>query len=146
MPERFGLEYVNHEGGASRPVMIHRAVLGSLERFMGIFIEHYGGAFPLWLAPMQISLIPIAQTHETYATDVAKKLKDEGFRVEVKPQSETLGARIRRAQTEKIPYMLVVGDKEAQAGKVAVRSRKLGDQGAIELSQFIHKIKVENDN
>jgi len=143
MPERFGLEYVNTEGGVSRPVMVHRAVLGSLERFMGILIEHYGGPFPLWLAPIQMSVIPIAQAHEAYAADVARNLKDQGFRVEVQAPTDTLNARIRRAQNEKIPYMLVVGDKEAQSSMVAVRSRKQGDQGAIELTEFIAKVKQE---
>lgn len=143
MPERFGLEYVNPEGGVSRPVMIHRAVLGSIERFLGILIEHYGGAFPLWLSPTQMSIIPIAQAHEPYAAAVAKSLTDEGFRAQVQPPSDTLGARIRNAQNEKIPYMLVVGDKEAQSGKVAVRSRKLGDQGAVMLDEFMARAKKE---
>lgn len=143
MPERFGLEYKNSEGGTSRPVMVHRAVLGSLERFMGILIEHYAGAFPLWLAPQQISVIPIAQAHEAYALDVVKKLKDEGFRADIQPPSETLGNRIRKAQTEKIPYMMVMGDKEIQAGKIALRSRTKGDEGQMTLADFILRAREE---
>ncbi len=146
MPERFDLEYKNAEGGVSRPVMVHRAVLGSLERFMGILIEHYGGPFPLWLSPVQMSVIPIATAHEGYAADVLKKLKDAGFRVEFQAAADTLGARIRKAQNEKIPYMLVVGDKEMQAGEVAVRSRTAGDLGPIALQAFIGKAREEKDN
>jgi threonyl-tRNA synthetase len=143
MPERFELEYRNAEGGTSRPVMIHRAVLGSLERFIGILIEHYGGAFPLWLSPLQMSIIPVSQLHEAYAAEILKVLKDEGFRAEVQAPSETLGARIRRAQNEKVPYMIVVGDKEIQAQKIAVRSRSKGDLGQTTLSEFIQKAAEE---
>ena len=143
MPERFGLEFKNSEGGVSRPVMIHRAVLGSLERFMGILIEHYGGAFPLWLSPMQVSVIPVSQAHEEYAKEVFKTLNEAGLRVEVQAPDETLGARIRKAQNEKIPYMLVVGEKEIQSKKVAVRSRLKGDLGAISLDEFLNKVKSE---
>lgn len=143
MPERFGLEYTTSEGSPSRPVMIHRAVLGSLERFMGILIEHYGGAFPLWLSPMQVSVIPVAEAHMNYARAVVKDLQQAGLRVELQTPDETLGARIRKAQTEKIPYMIVVGDKEVQAKTVAVRSRSKGDQGAIGLLEFAEKAKLE---
>ncbi len=144
MPERFELEFTNAEGGKSRPVMIHRAVLGSLERFIGILIEHYGGAFPLWLAPVQMSVIPISEAHEAYAgKDVAVELQKQGFRVEVQPPSQTLGARIRKAQNEKIPYMIVVGDKEKEAAKIAVRSRTQGDLGQTGLSDFIRKASEE---
>jgi threonyl-tRNA synthetase len=146
MPERFDLEYKNAEGGVSRPVMVHRAVLGSLERFMGILIEHYGGPFPLWLSPVQISVIPIATAHEGYAADVVKQLKDAGFRVEIQAATDTLGARIRKAQNEKIPYMLVVGDKEMETEQVAVRSRTAGDLGPIALGAFIGKAREEKDN
>ncbi|MCG3177306.1 MAG: Threonine--tRNA ligase 2 [Candidatus Omnitrophica bacterium] len=143
MPERFGLEYKNAEGGTSRPVMVHRAVLGSLERFMGILIEHYGGAFPLWLAPMQLSVVPIARAHEAYAAEVATLLRDKGYRLEVQSPDDTLGARIRKAQSEKIPYTLVVGDKEAQSRTVAVRSRVAGDQGQVDLAAFAERLADE---
>jgi threonyl-tRNA synthetase len=143
MPERFGLEYTASGGNFSRPVMVHRAVLGSLERFMGILIEHHAGAFPLWLSPMQITLIPVAQTHEAYAQEIAKKLKQAGLRTDVKPSSETLGARIRNAQNEKTPYMIVIGDKEIEANRIAVRSRSLGDLGQMSLEDFLDKAKLE---
>jgi threonyl-tRNA synthetase len=146
MPERFGLEYRNAEGGVSRPVMVHRAVLGSLERFMGILIEHYAGAFPLWLAPVQVSIIPVAQAHEEYAAEVKKTLEAAGLRAEIQGSEEKLGARIRTAQNDKIPYMLVVGEKEIQSKQVAVRSRSLGDQGAVGLAEFAEKAKRETDN
>lgn len=145
MPERFELEFKNSEGGVSRPVMVHRAVLGSLERFMGILIEHHAGAFPLWLSPLQMSVIPIAETHEAYAAKVAERLKNEGFRVEIQGSSDTLGSRIRTAQTRKTPYMLVVGDKEIEGGQVAVRTRAKGDLGQIPLEDFISKIREERD-
>jgi threonyl-tRNA synthetase len=118
-------------------------VLGSLERFMGILIEQYAGAFPFWLSPQQIGVIPIAQAHEAYAADVVKQLKESGFRAEVQNASETLGARIRKAQTEKIPYMLVMGDKEIQADKIALRSRKKGDEGQMTLADFVQRAHEE---
>jgi threonyl-tRNA synthetase len=132
MPERFGLEYRNAEGGVSRPVMIHRAVLGSLE-----------GGLGLWLWGVQVSVIPVAQAHEAYAQEVAKTLGDAGLRVEVQGPAETLGARIRKAQNEKVPYMLVVGDKEIQSNTVAVRSRSKGDLGPTGLAEFAAKAKSE---
>ncbi len=143
MPERFELEYRNAEGGVSRPVMVHRAVLGSLERFMGILIEHYGGAFPLWLAPVQICVIPIAEAQQAYAAVVALELNKHGYRVRLDAATETLGARIRAAQTEKIPYMIVLGDKEIEAQKIAVRSRSVGDLGTSTLAEFVEKLRSE---
>ncbi len=143
MPERFELEYKNAEGGVSRPVMVHRAVLGSLERFMGILIEHYAGAFPFWLSPMQISVIPVAEAHASYAQKVTQALSAAGFRVEMQAADETLGARIRTAQNEKIPYMIVVGEKEIEANKVAVRTRSKGDLGQIDLEEFIKNLREE---
>ena len=143
MPERFELEYKNAEGTSSRPAMIHRAVLGSLERFIGILIEHYGGAFPLWLSPVQLSIIPVTDAHVNYGNAVMRDLQQEGFRVELQAANETLGSRIRKAQNEKIPYMIVVGDKEIEAKKVAVRSRLKGDLGAVAVSEFVSKIREE---
>ena len=143
MPERFELEYKNAEGTVSRPVMIHRAVLGSLERFIGILIEHYGGAFPLWLSPAQISIIPVTDAHMNYGNAVMRDLQQEGFRVELQAANETLGNRIRKAQNEKIPYMVVVGDKEIEAKKVAVRSRSKGDLGPVALTEFVSKLREE---
>ncbi len=143
LPERFDLEYTGPDGAKHRPVMLHRAILGSVERFIGTLLEHYAGALPLWLSPVQVSLIPVAQTHENYAADICLKLKEAGLRAEVQPPQDTLGARIRIAQTEKIPYMLILGDKEVSAQKVAVRSRSQGDQGQITLPEFLAKTGAE---
>ena len=143
LPERFELEYIGSDGAKHRPVMLHRAILGSVERFIGTLLEHYAGALPLWLSPVQVSLVPVAQAHEAYAYQVLGSLKEAGFRVELQGPSETLGARIRKAQNEKIPYMIVMGDKEIQSQKIAVRSRSLGDLGAIPLSDFVTKVQSE---
>jgi len=143
LPERFDLEYTGADGHKHRPVMLHRAILGSVERFMGTLLEHYAGALPLWLSPVQVSLVPIGDTHLDYAADIAAKLKAAGLRVEIQGPSETLGSRIRSAQNEKIPYMLVMGDKEIQAGKVAVRSRTQGDLGPMAFEDFLKKTSDE---
>ena len=143
LPERFELEYTGADGQKHRPVMLHRAILGSVERFMGTLLEHYSGALPLWLSPMQVSLIPVAAAHEDYAKKISKSLGQSGLRTEIKPASDTLGARIRNAQNEKIPYMLILGDKEISAEKIAVRSRSLGDLGQMTLSDFIKKAQEE---
>ena len=142
-PEAFKLTYIDNEGKEKQPVMIHRAIFGSFERFIGILTEHYQGAFPTWLSPIQVSIIPVSQTHEAYARLIFEKIADSGFRTEIKSPDETLGARIRVAQNEKIPYMIVLGDKEIQAEKVAVRSRTLGDLGQKGLEEFIGKLKKE---
>ncbi len=141
LPERFDLEYTGSDGKKHRPVMLHRAILGSVERFMGTLLEHYAGAMPLWLSPLQVSVIPVAAPHEAYAHEIAGTLKKEGFRVEAQDSSETLGARIRKAQTEKIPYMIILGDKEIQAQKIALRCRKEGDKGQMGLLDFIQNAK-----
>ncbi len=136
-PARLGLEYVAEDGSLKTPVVIHRAVTGTTERFMSVIIEHFAGAFPLWLAPVQAKLIPIADRHNEYAFQVKAKLQAHGLRVEVDARSERMNAKIRDAQLQKIPYMLVVGDKEAQAGAVAVRLRTGEDLKAMPLEQFI---------
>jgi len=146
LPERFELEYTASDGTKKRPVMLHRAILGSVERFMGTLLEHYAGALPLWLSPVQVSVIPVSQPHETYANEVVKTLSEAGLRVELQTPDETLGARIRKAQNEKVPYMLVVGDKEIQAKTVAVRSRSKGDLGAVATTDFLEKAKKELNN
>lgn len=143
MPERFELEYIAEDGKAYRPVMIHRAALGSLERFIGILIEDCAGAFPLWLAPAQIIMIPIADRHVEYAESVAKKLRAEGLRVNVDLRNEKTGFKIREAQVKKIPYMLVVGDKEIESNAVSVRQREEGDLGALPVDDFIVRVKGE---
>lgn len=141
LPKRFDLSYIGPDGGAHQPVMLHRALLGSMERFLGVLIEHYAGAFPIWLAPVQVMLIPIAVRHQEYARQVTKKLSDAGLRVELDDRNEKMGYKIREAQTQKIPYMLVVGDKEATTGQVSVRNRFQGDEGAQSLESFMEKIK-----
>jgi threonyl-tRNA synthetase len=136
LPERFNMTYIGEDGKEHRPYMIHRALLGSMERFMGVLIEHYAGAFPVWLAPVQALLIPIADRHFDYAYAVADQLKEAGLRVEVDARNERMNAKIRDAQMQKIPYMLVVGDREVDAGAVAVRQRDGGDLGALSVEQF----------
>jgi threonyl-tRNA synthetase len=139
-PNRFELEYIGEDGKAHRPVMIHRALLGSLERFFGVLIEHYGGAFPVWLAPVQAVLIPVAERHQDYAQQVAAQLRAGGLRVQVDDRSEKMGYKIREAQVQKIPYMLVVGDKEVEAGTVSVRHRQAGDLGTMGTDAVTQKI------
>lgn len=140
MPERFDLTYVGADGEKHRPVMIHRVVFGSIERFIAILTEHYAGAFPVWLSPVQVKLLPLIDKHHQYAIDIQKKLEEKGVRVECDMRNEKIGYKIREAQLEKTPYMLVIGDKEMQNGMVAVRSRKEGDLGAMSLNDFISKI------
>ncbi|MBI1952713.1 MAG: threonine--tRNA ligase [Candidatus Omnitrophica bacterium] len=143
LPKRFGLTYAESDGQRTAPVMIHRAVFGSLERFMGTLIEQYGGAFPAWLAPVQVTAIPITQDQEPYARETAQALVREGLRAETDDRRETLQARIRDAQLAKVPYMLVVGKREVAAGTVAVRSRAGGDLGAMPLAEFVKRIRQE---
>ncbi len=139
-PENFELEYIGEDGQAHRPVMIHRAVTGSTERFMAMLIEHFAGAFPVWLSPLQVMVIPIADRHVEYANQVAETLKAAGIRVEVDVRSERMNAKVRDAQMQKIPYMLVVGDKEAAAHAVAVRLRTNENLGALPLADFLERI------
>ncbi len=139
LPERFELEYIGEDGQPHRPLMIHRALLGSMERFMGVLIEHYAGAFPVWLAPVQAVLIPIADRHLPYAREVAEKLRAQGLRVEVDERPERMNAKIRDAQLQKVPYMLVVGDKEVAEGKVALRLRNGENPGPMPLEAFIER-------
>ncbi len=136
MPERFELEYVGEDGEKHRPIMIHRALLGSIERFIGVITEHFAGAFPTWLNPVQVKLLPVTDRAAEYAKDVAEKLDAQGFRVEVDGRNEKIGKKIREAQLEKIPYMLVVGDRDMEAGTVSVRHRAEGDLGAMSLEAF----------
>jgi threonyl-tRNA synthetase len=146
LPERFDMTYIGDDGAEHRPFMIHRALFGSLERFFGILIEHYGGAFPLWLSPVQATVIPIADRHLDFAYHVQRELKSRGLRVEVDDGGDRMGAKIRKAQLQKIPYMLVVGDREVEAGEVAVRDRSGGDLGAMPLFQLIDRMVDERDN
>ena len=136
LPERFQLEYTGEDGQKHRPVMIHRALFGSIERFFGVLIEHYAGAFPLWLAPVQVVVLPITDRINEYAQSVAAELREAGFRVETNLKSDKIGAKIRDAQLQKIPYMVVLGDKELEENKIAIRERKQGDIGQMSLAEF----------
>jgi threonyl-tRNA synthetase len=133
LPARFELEYVGEDGGRHQPVMVHRALFGSVERFFGVLIEHYAGAFPLWLAPVQVGLVPISERHKAYSDKVEKALKDAGLRVEVDDRNEKMNAKIRDFANQKTPYILVFGDKEEAANTVSVRTRGKGDQGSMPL-------------
>jgi threonyl-tRNA synthetase len=139
-PENFQLEYIGEDGQAHRPVMIHRAVTGSTERFMAMLIEHFAGAFPVWLAPVQATIIPIADRHYDYASKVLATLKEAGIRAEIDARGERMNAKIRDAQLQKIPYMLVVGDKEAAADAVSVRLRSNVDLKSMPLNQFVERV------
>ena len=143
MPERFELEYVGADGEKHRPVMIHRVAFGSIERFIGVITEHFAGAFPTWLAPVQVKVLPITDRSHEYALAVADTLEKAGVRVETDLRNEKIGYKIREAQGKKIPYMLVIGDKEAEAGTVSVRTRSGGDQGSVPASQFLNQILEE---
>lgn len=143
MPERFDLTYVGQDGEKHRPVMIHRVVFGSIERFIAILTEHYAGAFPLWLSPEQVKIVPISENQIDYAHSVCEKLVDLGIRASVDDRNEKMGYRIREAQLQKIPYMLVLGEKEKEAGIVAVRNRKKGDLGTMSFDDFAAKLQKE---
>jgi threonyl-tRNA synthetase len=142
LPARFELEYVGEDGGRHQPVMVHRALFGSVERFFGVLIEHYAGAFPLWLAPVQVGLVPISERHKAYSDKVEKALKDAGLRVEVDDRNEKMNAKIRDFANQKTPYILVFGDKEETAEAVSVRTRGKGDQGSMPLTDFIAKAQA----
>jgi threonyl-tRNA synthetase len=142
LPQRFELEYVGQDGEKHRPMMVHRALYGSVERFFGILLEHYAGAFPTWLAPVQVIVLPIADRHLEYAKTVVARLEAEGFRVELDARSEKVNYKIREAQLQKIPFMLVAGDREVEQGKVGVRNRKHGDQGAQGIDEFVAALKA----
>ncbi|MDP4038529.1 MAG: threonine--tRNA ligase, partial [bacterium] len=146
MPQRFDLEYISEDGSAKRPVLIHRALNGTFERMLGILIEHYAGAFPVWLAPQQVKILPISEKFTKYANKVASELKANNIRVEVDDSNESLGKKIRNGELIKVPYLLVVGEKEQKVNKVSVRSHKNGDEGSVGLPDFISRIKKEVEN
>ncbi len=143
MPERFDLVYVGEDGERHRPVMIHRVVLGSIERFIGILIEHYAGAFPLWLAPVQVRVLTVGERHVEHASALEQKMSEAGIRVETDLRSEKVGYKIREAQVQQIPYMVVVGDKEVESGTLSIRHRRQGDLGAMSLEEFIERVENE---
>ncbi len=146
LPRRFGLEYIGEDGQKHQPVMVHRALYGSIERFFGILIEHYAGAFPVWLAPLQAIVLPITDRQIEFARSVQRELDAAGIRASVDERNEKVNLKIREAQLQKIPYMLVVGDREQENGQVAVRNRRHGDAGAMDLPAFIAKVKSEIDS
>lgn len=143
LPDRFDMAYIGPDGKEHRPYMVHRALLGSIERFFGILVEHYAGSFPLWLAPEQVRVLPLTEKQIEAARDTARRLKDARFRVTVDERSDKLGAKIRNAQIDKVPYMLVIGPKETEKELVSVRSRSAGDLGGMSLEAFIEKLKAE---
>ncbi|HSB28518.1 MAG TPA: threonine--tRNA ligase, partial [Pyrinomonadaceae bacterium] len=136
LPQRFQLEYIGEDNKPHQPIMIHRALFGSMERFFGVLIEHYAGAFPLWLAPVQVAVLPITDRINEYAEGVVRELRNAGLRVESNLRSEKIGAKIRDAQLQKVPFMLVLGDREMEQNLVAVRERAKGDIGTMSLSEF----------
>lgn len=143
MPEKFDLNYIASDGQKHRPVMIHRVIFGAMERFLALLIEHYGGAFPIWLAPLQVVILPLTDRQHAPAEELKKQLAKEGLRVESDSRNEKLGYKIREAQLKKIPYMLVLGEKEVESGKVSLRSRKEGDLGTVAVDDFIAKVREE---
>lgn len=146
LPLRFNLSYIDKEGEKKTPILIHRALFGSFERFIGILTEHYAGAYPTWLAPVQVRVLPIAEAHHAYAKEVKEELEKQGVRVELDDRNEKIGYKIREAQLQKVPYMLILGEKELEAKSVGVRSRKEGDIGQMDRKDFISKIKEEVEN
>lgn len=141
LPERFELEFVGADGGRHRPIMLHRVILGSIDRFLGVLIEHFAGAFPAWLSPVQVKILTITDRSATYARSVAGRLREEGFRVESDLRNEKIGYKVREARLEKVPYMLILGDREADAGTVAVRHREDGDRGTVSLEEFVEEVR-----
>ena len=145
LPQRFEAEYTGEDGQKHRPIMIHRVVFGSIERFIGILIEHYAGKFPVWLAPVQVKVLPVSDKSLEYAKSVEAALREKGLRAETDARNEKIGYKIREAQLEKVPYMLIVGDKEREEGTVSVRMREKGDVGAMAVEEFAARVKKEND-
>ncbi len=145
LPQRFGAEYVGADGKTHRPIMVHRVVFGSIERFIGILIEHYAGKFPLWLAPVQVKILPLAERFHSYAKEVSKELSKMGIRCEIDERAEKIGYKIREAQLDKVPYMLIVGQKEMDAGEISVRKRDEGDLGSMGMQKFISLLKAESE-
>jgi len=143
MPSRFRLEYTDENGNKKTPVMIHSAFLGSLERFMGIIIEHFAGAFPVWLSPVQVWVVPVSEKFNKYGIEIVEKLKENNIRVELQNQAESLGKKIRNGETQRIPYILIVGEKEKKKKSVSVRNREKGDVGSIKIDKFIEEVIQE---
>jgi threonyl-tRNA synthetase len=143
LPERFNINYIEENGQKNQPIMLHRALMGSLERFFGCLVEHYAGAFPLWLAPVQVILLPITDQNQGYTDEVFKKLINSGFRVEKDLRNEKIGFKIREAQLQKIPYMIVLGEKEQKNNSLAVRKRRSKETIELDIDSFIDKLRLE---
>jgi threonyl-tRNA synthetase len=146
LPERFDLYYIDSKGEQQRPYMVHRAIFGSLERFFGVMVEHYGGYFPLWIAPVQVQIIPITDKQHDFAAEVAAKLRAVGIRVELDQRSEQVGYKIREAEVQKVPYMLIIGAREAEAGTVSLRRHGAGDLGAVSVEEVSSRLLQEIEN
>ena len=145
LPLRFEAEYVGADGKKHRPIMIHRVVFGSIERFIGILIEHYAGKFPCWLAPVQVKILPVSDRFAGYAQEVMEKLREKNVRCEIDMRDEKLGYKIREAQLDKVPFMMIVGEKEKESGTVSLRKRDAGDMGAVSLSTFLEMAEAEEE-
>lgn len=143
VPKRFGLKYVNQKGAEETPLCIHRAPLGTHERFIGFLIEHYAGAFPLWLSPIQAKILPIGESHNEYAREIWQKLRAINIRAELDDSNESLGKKIRQGKVEKVPYLLVIGDKEVESKTATLESRDQGNWGAVAIEELIRKFKTE---
>jgi len=143
LPQRFGVGYTDRDNSEKKVIMIHRALLGAMERFIGGLIEFYGGAFPLWLAPVQVVVMPLTDSERGYGEEVVKRLLGEGIRAELDDRNEKIGHKIREAELQKVPYMLILGKREVQGGKVAVRQRGKGDLGQFDLSSFLGRLQEE---
>ena len=140
MPQRFDLSYVGADNDRHKPIMIHRVIFGSIERFIGILIEHYGGKFPVWLSPVQVKVLSVSEKSREYANSIYERMKAAGIRCEVDNRDEKIGYKIREAQLQKAPYMLVIGEKEVENGNLTVRSRDKGDLGALDVQAFIDQV------
>jgi threonyl-tRNA synthetase len=145
LPEKFGIEYVDKEGKKVRPVMIHRSAIGALERTFAFLIEHYAGAFPTWLSPVQVAILPVSETHDEYAKNIVAKLKEAGIRVEFLESGDSLGKRIRSVKTSKVPYFVVIGDKEKDSGNLTIENR-MGDKEELSADKLIEKLETEIKN
>ncbi|HHY91107.1 MAG TPA: threonine--tRNA ligase, partial [Clostridiales bacterium] len=146
MPQRFDLTYIGTDGEKHRPVMIHRVIFGSIERFIGILIEHFAGKFPVWLSPVQVKILTIADKYNDYAEEIANRFKSNDIRVELDNRNEKIGYKIREAQLQKVPYMIIIGEKEMDSGTISVRSRDHGELGSQNIEDFIQKVKEEDKN
>lgn len=146
LPQRFDLNYIGRDGEKHRPIVIHRVIFGSIERFIGILIEHFAGKFPTWLAPVQVKILPLSNKFNSYAESVYKILKDKNIRVEIDDRAEKIGFKIREARNERVPYMIIIGEKEQEEGKISIRSRKNGNEDSVVLYEFISRLREEIDN